>query len=246
VTFWYPVTESGVGNEVMTYGAAESQKYAIAVGKNDEAVLRFVFARLLFADEWILVFGRGFEYKQGKALGVEQEKVDETFCAFFEVGAERVEVCGLDRDAGFKANVGGRSAIRKETPASRFEQLIDLDAGCGFLVGHSASYAGDGGLAASMATIGGDLHRPLLADCQPVYTDRNCCGRSRSPQRPLRPIVESTNRQVSSAAVDPVAALSKLRTASGRTDGCARFRRHCASHKINAITDTHCSLAGLR
>ena len=52
------------------------------------------------------------------------------------VGAERIQVGRLDRDARFEANVRGRAAIREETPASGFEQLVDLDAGCGFLIGH--------------------------------------------------------------------------------------------------------------
>ena len=50
-----------------------------------------------------------------------------------EVVAERVQVGRLERDAGFEADVGGRVAFREETPAGRFEQLVDLDAGGGFL-----------------------------------------------------------------------------------------------------------------
>jgi len=66
----------------------------VAIGKDDEAaVLRLgIFARLLFADERILVFGFGFENQQRKAFGIEQEKVDEAFCALLEVGAERIQV----------------------------------------------------------------------------------------------------------------------------------------------------------
>ena len=156
----------------------------VAVGKNDEAtVLRLgVFARLLFADEWIFVFGLGFENKQRKAFGIEQEKVDKAFCALFEVGAERVQVGGLDRDAGFKANVGGAAAIRKKAPACCFEQLVDFDAGGGFLVGHSESYASDGGLAASMATIGGRSSSvpfwPTTADQHITLTATAHCGQS--------------------------------------------------------------------
>ncbi len=122
----------------------------VAVGKDNEtAVLGLgVFTRLLFADEWIFVLGFGFEDQQREALGVEQEKVDEAFCALFEVIAERVQVGGLDGDAGFEANVRGRVAFLKETPASGFEQLVDLDTGCGFLIGHSGSCSSDGGQAA--------------------------------------------------------------------------------------------------
>jgi hypothetical protein len=47
--------------------------------------------------------------------------------------AECVEVACLDRDAGLKANVGGRVPLREEAPASGFKLPIDLDAGRGFL-----------------------------------------------------------------------------------------------------------------
>jgi hypothetical protein len=98
--------------------------------------------------EPIFVLGFGFEDQQREALGVEQEKIDEAFCAFLEVGAERVHVGGLDRDAGFEANVRGRVAFLEKTPASRFEQLVDLDAGRGFLIGHSGCSSSDGSQAA--------------------------------------------------------------------------------------------------
>ena len=44
-------------------------------------------------------------------------------------------------------DVRGRIAFLEETPARRFEQLVDLDAGCGFLIGHSGSNLSDGRLA---------------------------------------------------------------------------------------------------
>jgi hypothetical protein len=40
------------------------------------------------------------------------------------------------RHAGFKADVGGRDPFEKEAPASRFEHLVDLDTGSGFLICH--------------------------------------------------------------------------------------------------------------
>ena len=111
----------------------------IAVGEHDEAaVLRLgVFARLFLADERILVPGLGFEDEEREAPGVEQEKVDVAFCGFLEVVAERLQVGRLDRNAGFEANVRGRVASLKKSPAGRFEQLVDLDAGGGFFIRHS-------------------------------------------------------------------------------------------------------------
>jgi len=119
----------------------------VAVGEDDEAaVLGFgVFTRLLFTDEGIFVFGLGFENKQRKAFDIKQEKIDEAFCALLEVGAECVQVGGFDCDAGFEANVGGRASFLKKSPASRFKQLVDLDAGCGFFIGHPGSCSSVGG-----------------------------------------------------------------------------------------------------
>ena len=132
----------------------------VAVGEDDEtAVLRLgILAGLLFGNERILVLGFGFENEEREAPGVEQEKVDKPLCALFEVVAERVEVRCLDRDAGFETNVRGSVAFREETPAGRFEQLVDLDARCGFLIGHSGSCPSDGGQAA--------LRLPITNNCK--------------------------------------------------------------------------------
>ena len=82
------------GDDVGAAALEVPEVVQVAVGKNDEAaVLRLgVFARLLFADEWVLVFGLGFEHQQRKAFGIEQEKIDEALAAFLEVGAKRVQV----------------------------------------------------------------------------------------------------------------------------------------------------------
>jgi hypothetical protein len=81
------------------------------------------------------VFVGGDEEAGGAAGGVED-------------GAERVQVGGIDFDTGFKANVGGRIALLEKPPASRFEQLVDLDAGGGFFIGHSGCCSWDGRQAA--------------------------------------------------------------------------------------------------
>ena len=107
----------------------------VAVGEDDEAAVLGlgVFARLLLADERAFVLGLGFEDDEGEALFVEQEEVDEAFGGFLEVLAEGVEVLRLERDAGFKLDVRGAFGIREEAPARGFEQLVDFDAGGGFL-----------------------------------------------------------------------------------------------------------------
>ena len=40
---------------------------------------------------------------------------------------------------GSSRMLAGSFPSAKETPACRFEQLVDLDAGCGFFIGHSGS-----------------------------------------------------------------------------------------------------------
>ena len=107
-----------------------------------------VFTRLLFADEWIFVLGLGFEDEQREALGIEQEKIDEACRALLEVIAEGIQIGGLDLNAGFEANIGGCVADLEKSPAPRFEQLVDLDAGGCCLMGHSGSCSRDGGQAA--------------------------------------------------------------------------------------------------
>ena len=59
-----------------------------------------------------------------------------------------LQIARLDRDAGLKADVRGRVAFLEEAPASRFEQLIDLDASGGFFTGHSGCDSTDSGQAA--------------------------------------------------------------------------------------------------
>jgi hypothetical protein len=114
----------------------------VAVRENDEAAVLVagVFAGLLLADKWVLVLCLGFKDDERETLGVEKQKVDVALGCLLEIVAECVEVGCLDGDAGFKANVGGGVSFGEETPASRFEQLVDLNAGCGFFVGHSDSY----------------------------------------------------------------------------------------------------------
>lgn len=123
----------------------------VAVGEDDKVAVKRtgVLVRLLLRSERILVLGLGLEDDQREALDIEQEKVDEALASLLEVVAERVQVGGLDRDAGFDADVGGTVALGKEAPARCFEQLVDLDAGCGFFFGHSgSSFSSDGGQAA--------------------------------------------------------------------------------------------------
>ena len=65
----------------------------VPVGKdNKTAVLRFgVFPGLLFADKRVLVFRLGFQHKQRKASGIEQQKINEPFASLLEVLSHRIE-----------------------------------------------------------------------------------------------------------------------------------------------------------
>ena len=109
----------------------------VAVGENDEAaVLRAgVFAGLLLADQRVLVLGLGLQHQQRKALGIQQQEIDEALAGGLEVVAQRVEIVGFERDAGLKPDIGRQRAVGEEAPAGRFQQAVDLDAGGGFL-GH--------------------------------------------------------------------------------------------------------------
>ena len=82
------------GDDVRAAAFEVPEVVQVAVGKHDEAAVLGlgVFARLLFTDKRVFAFAFGFEDKQRKAFGIEQEKVDEAFCALLEVGAQRVQV----------------------------------------------------------------------------------------------------------------------------------------------------------
>ncbi len=84
----------------------------------------------------------------GKALFVEQQKINITFAGFLEIFAEGIKVLRLDRDAGFKLDVCRRFTFSEETPASRFEQLVNFNTGDGFFLNHSGffPFANGGGV----------------------------------------------------------------------------------------------------
>ena len=81
----------------------------------------------------LLVFGLGFQDDEREALFVEQEEVDEAFGRFLEVLSEVIESLFCERDAGFELDVRGTFRIREEAPACVLKQLVDFDAGGGFL-----------------------------------------------------------------------------------------------------------------
>ena len=107
----------------------------VAAGEDDEAAVQGprVLAGLLLADQRVFVFGFGFQNDEREAFGIEQQEINKALAGLFEIITERVQIGRLEGDAGFQSNIRGRVAFGKETPASRFEQLIDLDAGGGFL-----------------------------------------------------------------------------------------------------------------
>jgi hypothetical protein len=84
----------------------------------------------------------------GKPLASREQKVDEALLGLLEIGTQGVEIGRLDRNAGLQPDVRRLVTVREETPAGRFKQLVDLDPGCGFLLGHSGSSFSVGGQAA--------------------------------------------------------------------------------------------------
>ena len=126
------------GDEVRIAALKIPEVMQVAVGKDDEpAVLRFgVFACLLFTDQWIFVFGFGFEDDEGGAFLVQQQEIDEASARIFEVHAEFVDGLGCECDLGLKLNAGGAAIIGKEAPARRRKQLVNFDAGGGFFGRH--------------------------------------------------------------------------------------------------------------
>ena len=110
----------------------------VAVGEDDEAAfLGFgVLPRLFLADQRVFVLRLGFEHEQRFAAGVEQQEVGEAVAGFLEVFAEFVNLGLAQLDVGFERDVGFAVRTVEEAPAGFFEQLVDLDAGFGFLGGH--------------------------------------------------------------------------------------------------------------
>ena len=127
-------------NEVRAATLQIPEVVQVAVGKKDKTTVLGlgVFAGLFLADERILVLRLGLKDDEREAFGVEQQEVDEALARLLEVVAEGIQLGRLDRHAWLKSDVGGHNIVRKETPACRFEQFVDFDAGCGFFTCHSA------------------------------------------------------------------------------------------------------------
>ena len=71
-------------------------------------------------------FSLGLHYDIGKSLGVEKQEVDTAFGCLLEFVALSIEVERLDREVRRQADVGGFANLGEETPASCFEQFVDL------------------------------------------------------------------------------------------------------------------------
>ena len=87
------MTESGLGNDVTTYGfpRVEIRRVVeIAIREDDEpTVLRSsVLPGLLLRGEGILVLGLGLKDDEGEPSIVEEQEVDEPFLRLLEVVAE--------------------------------------------------------------------------------------------------------------------------------------------------------------
>ena len=108
----------------------------IAVGEDHKAAVlgTSVLARLLLAHQRVLVLGLGLENDEGKALLIEQKKVNKAILGGLEVLAQRVQIILFNLDIELQADVGRAIRVRKESPASGFQQLVDFDAGSGFLI----------------------------------------------------------------------------------------------------------------
>jgi len=130
--------EAGDQLGIAAFGVPEIVE--VAVGEDDEAAVlgTGVLARLLLAEEGILVCGLGLEDNEREAMFIEEEEIDIAVPALFEIVAPGVLGEGsdfgmiLEEDIGFGVAVG-----RIEKPPSGFlEELIDLDPRPGFFLGH--------------------------------------------------------------------------------------------------------------
>jgi len=69
-----------------------------------------------------------------------KQKINVAFTGLLEIFAKDIQFLRLNRDAGFELDICRQFAIGEETPARRFEQLVDLDSGGGFFIRHAATY----------------------------------------------------------------------------------------------------------
>ena len=90
------------GNKLRVALAQVPKIMQVAVAENDKpAVLRLgVFARLLFANEWVFTFGLGFQHQQRKAFVVQQQEINKAIAAGFKVIAPRIHLGLGELDVG--------------------------------------------------------------------------------------------------------------------------------------------------
>ena len=115
----------------------------VPVGEDDESAVQRpgITACLLLAREGILGFCLRLQDEEGESLLVEQEKVDESFGGFLEVFPDLIEGRLGEVHAGFEADICQALLVPEEAPTGCLEQLVDLDAGGGFLhVGQKRMY----------------------------------------------------------------------------------------------------------
>lgn len=110
----------------------------VAVGEDDEAAVlgTGVLAGLLLPDERVFVLRLGLEDDQREAATVEQKEINKPSRGSLEVLAEGVEIGGFDGHGRLEPDVGRCRTVREKAPARCFEQLVDLDSGCGFFPRH--------------------------------------------------------------------------------------------------------------
>ena len=126
------------GDDIRIAALKVPEVVQVAIGKNDKsAVLSLgVLPRLLLANQRTLALGLGLQNDKGKAAVIEQQEIHKAIGRLLEILSQRVQGRLLQRDLWLQLDIGLQRAIRKEAPASRLEQLVDLDAGGCFFACH--------------------------------------------------------------------------------------------------------------
>ena len=140
IWLYLPIAEHRVGrregcDDVRVAALEVPEVMEIAVREDDEAaILRVcISARLLLADQRVLVLGFRLEHDERESAFVEQQKVDEPPGCLLEVAAEGVQRGFPDGNALFELDVCWLAALWKEAPSGRLQQPVDLHPRCRFV-----------------------------------------------------------------------------------------------------------------
>jgi len=86
--------------------------------------------------------------RSGKPFASSRRKSTNPFVVFSKLSPNASRLVGLIVTLGSSRMLAGLLPSEKKKPAGCFEQLVDLDAGCRFLLGHSGPLFDDDGHAA--------------------------------------------------------------------------------------------------